>query len=486
MPDPLAGLTATLYIDGVWRPATGGRTFEVINPADGSVIGHASDAGVQDCELAIKSASAAFASWSATTAYERAAVLTNAHALMTERAEDLARLMSTEQGKPLKMARNEVRYATDFLSWYSEEGKRLYGTVIPSARADQRFFATRQAVGVVAAITPWNYPISMITRKVAPALAAGCTIVIKPAEQTPLCAVATIQALHDAGLPAGVLNLVTTSDPAPVAGALLDAPDVRKLTFTGSTEIGKTLNARASARMMRVSMELGGHAPFLVFPDADPVRAAKGAALVKFLNTGQACISPNRLFVHREIHDAFVAELTKRIQALKLGPGLDEDSSVGPLIDESALAKMQRQVSDAIEKGARVVAGGERAKEGGLGDGNFFAPTLLTGVTNAMDIYYEETFGPIAAVIPFDSEQDAIKSANDTTYGLAAYIYTNDLSRAIRVSEQLRFGIIGVNDINPTSAAAPFGGVKESGLGREGGPQGIDEYVDVKLIGISV
>lgn len=480
-------MTATAaYIDGATRESVTGRTFPVRNPATGELIGTAADCGPQDASAAVDAAAAALPGWAGRTAYERAAVLYRAHHLMLERAENLARLMTSEQGKPLRAARNEVAYAADFLIWYAEEAKRVYGTVIPAPRGDQRLVTLRQPVGVVAAITPWNYPISMITRKVAPAVAAGCTIVLKPAEQTPLCAAETFRVLHDAGLPAGVANLVTTSDPAPVADVLLDDHRVRKLTFTGSTDVGRVLAARAAATMKRVSLELGGHAPFIAFADADPALAAKGAALVKFLNTGQACICPNRIYVQRPILEPFLATLTARVRGLRLGNGLDDGVSVGPLIDGQALAKMQRQVADAQGKGARVLTGGVRSTADGHAAGNFFAPTVLTDVTPAMDIYREETFGPIAPVIAFDTEQEAIELANDTAYGLAAYLYTRDLDRAVRVAEALRFGIVGVNDINPTAAAAPFGGVKDSGLGREGGAAGIEEYLDTKLVGISV
>ena len=476
----------TLFIDGKWRHAASGATFASRNPATSELLGMVSDAGAAEVAEAVAAAQAAAASWAAKTAYERAAVLAEAHRLMTERADDLALLMTAEQGKPLRAARNEVRYAADFLTWFAEEAKRIYGTTIPSARSDQRFVTVRQPVGIVAAITPWNYPMSMITRKVGPALAAGCTVVLKPAEQTPLCAVAVIQLLEEAGLPPGVVNLVTTSDPAPVGRALLGSDAVRKLTFTGSTDVGKLLAAEAAGTVKRVSLELGGHAPFLVFNDADPVYAAKGAALVKFLNTGQACISPNRIFVHRDIYPEFLRELSERVAALRPGNGAQPGITVGPLIDEGAMEKMERHVTDAVGKGAQLLAGGERLAGDGYDAGAFWAPTLLSEITPEMLIYREETFGPIAAVTPFDDEQQVIDMANDTAYGLASYIYTRDLSRAIRVSEALRFAIVGVNDINPTSAAAPFGGMKESGLGREGGQEGIAEYLETKLIGLSV
>jgi succinate-semialdehyde dehydrogenase/glutarate-semialdehyde dehydrogenase len=479
-------MTETLFIDGKWRGAQDGETFVSANPATGELLGGVANGGPADSHAALDAAVQAFAPWSTTTAYERADLLSRAHAVMTERTEDLAQLMTAEQGKPIRAARNEVRYAADFLIWFAEEAKRVYGSTIPSARADQRFLTLRQPVGVVAAITPWNYPISMITRKVAPALAAGCTIVLKPAPQTPLCAVETFRVLEDVGLPGGVANLVTTDRAAAVADVWLDSPEVRKLTFTGSTEVGKQLGARAMATMKRVSLELGGHAPFIVFDDADAERAAKGAVLVKFLNTGQACISPNRIYVHRSKLDEFLEVLVARTQALNAGSGLDEKVSIGPLIDERALAKMERQVGDARSKGARVLAGGSRLVDDGLDLGIFYAPTVLAGVTTDMDVFSEETFGPIAPVFAFDDEDEVIAQANRTPYGLAAYLYTSNLARAVRVAEALRFGIVGINDINPTSAAAPFGGIKESGLGREGSAVGIDEFLDVKLVGISL
>ena len=476
----------TLYVDGKWAGSSSGAVFGATDPATGELIGQVSDAGAADSEQALRAAVAAFPGWSRRTAYERSEALYRAHAIMTARAEDLARLMTREQGKPLRAARNEVSYGADFLLWFAEEAKRVYGTTIPAPRADQRFTVLHQPVGVVAAITPWNYPISMITRKVGPAVAAGCTVILKPAEQTPLCAIEMFKIFDEAGFPPGVVNLLTTSRPAEATAPLLDSPAVRKLTFTGSTETGTMLAARAAATMKRVSMELGGHAPFIVLQDADITRAAKGAALVKFLNTGQACISPNRIYVHRSRIAEFLAILAGRVAALKAGSGFTPGVSIGPLIDDQALTKMERQVADATAKGATILAGGRRLTDGDLARGRFYAPTVLTDVTPAMDIYTEETFGPIAPVIPFDTEEEAITAANDTTYGLASYLYTTDITRATRISEALQFGIIGINDINPTAAAAPFGGTKYSGLGREGGTQGIDEYLDTKLIGLSL
>jgi succinate-semialdehyde dehydrogenase/glutarate-semialdehyde dehydrogenase len=476
----------TSYINGAWVGAQSGETFVSTNPATGETLGTVAHGGAADAQAALDAAKAAFDGWAGATAYERADVLYRAHRLMTERAEDLARLMTSEQGKPLKASRNEVRYAADFLIWFAEEAKRVYGSTIPSSRADQRFLTLRQPVGVAMGVTPWNYPISMITRKVGPALAAGCTFLLKPAAQTPLCAVETLRVFEDAGVPPGVLNMVTTKKASGVSDVWLDSDDVRKLTFTGSTEVGKMLAARAATTMKRVSLELGGHAPFIVFDDASAERAAKGVALVKFLNTGQACISPNRIYVHRSRVDEFLDVLVKRVQGLKAGSGFEDGVSIGPLIDDAAMAKMESQVADARGKGAQVLVGGERLTDNGLDRGTFFAPTVLADVADGMEIMTEETFGPIAPVIAFDDEDEVIAQANDTNYGLASYLYTNNISRAVRVSEALRFGIIGINDINPTAAAAPFGGTKESGLGREGSAVGIDEYLDVKLVGLAL
>jgi succinate-semialdehyde dehydrogenase/glutarate-semialdehyde dehydrogenase len=339
---------------------------------------------------------------------------------------------------------------------------------------------------VVAAVTPWNYPISMLTRKIAPALAAGCTVVLKPAESTPLCAKAVFEALHDAGLPPGVVNLVTGLDPATIGAEFVENPIVRKITFTGSTGVGKMIAGEAGRRMKRVSLELGGHAPFIVYPDADPVHAAKGAVMVKFLNTGQACISPNRLFVHKDSVAAFVGEFRARAAKMKAGSGFDDTVAIGPLINKAAIDKVEAQVADALAKGAKLECGGKRLMENGLDKGFFFAPTLLSGVTPEMRIYREETFGPVAPVIAYDDPEQVLEMANDTSYGLAAYVYTNNMAQAMKAFAGLRFGIIGINDINPTAAAAPFGGMKESGLGREGAREGIAEYLETKLGGIAI
>jgi len=475
-----------LYINGEWRSAASGATFEVTNPATGEVLDRVADGGVADTSDAIAAAETAFPEWAALTAYQRSEKLYAAWQLMVERREDLAKLMTTEQGKPLRAARFEVGYAADFLLWFAEEAKRVYGHTIPSSRPEQRFVVMRQPVGVAAAITPWNYPVSMLTRKLGPALAAGCTVVLKPAEQTPLCAIEVFKIFDQVGLPPGVVNLVTTNDPVSVGRTLMDSPVVRKLTFTGSTEVGKLLMAQAAPTMKRVSMELGGHAPFIVYDDADPRHAATGAAMVKVLNTGQACICPNRLYVQRGIAEEFTEVMAGRLAKMQAGSGFTDGVQIGPLVDQASLDKVQRQVDDAVAKGARVLTGGARLTEGDLANGYFFAPTLLADVTSDMVIYREETFGPVAPIVTFDDEDEVIAMANDTVYGLASYVYTNNLQRALRTAERLQFGMVGINDINPTSAAAPFGGVKESGLGSEGGQDGISEYLNTKLVGITV
>jgi succinate-semialdehyde dehydrogenase/glutarate-semialdehyde dehydrogenase len=469
-----------MFINGAWVDAIGGETFEVTNPATGEIIGQVPDGGAADATAAIDAAHAAFPSWSTTTAYERADILMRAWELMNERAGELAELMTTEQGKPLRASRFEVGYGADFLRWFAEEARRITGEWLPSSRADQRFLSVRQPVGVVAAITPWNYPISMLTRKMGPALAAGCTMVLKPAEATPLCAKAIFDILQEAGVPAGVMNMVTAQNPVPIGDVFTSDSRVKKLTFTGSTAVGRLLAGKAAASLQRVSVELGGHAPFIVYPDADPEQAAKGAAALKFLNSGQACISPNRLYVHRDAADAFVGTLTSRVEKLVAGNGMADGVGVGPLVNDAAVDKVAAQVEDARDKGAGIPVGGYRLTEGGLDKGHFYAPTLLTDVTPDMTVYREETFGPVAPVV------QVIELANDTHYGLAAYVYTQNLKTAITAFEALRFGIIGINDVNPTSASVPFGGMNDSGLGREGGHEGLDEYLETKTAGISL
>ncbi len=432
-----------MFIDGKWTNAHNQETFASYNPANAELLGQVPSGGKKDALAAIDSASKAFPSWSSLTAYQRSKFLIDAHRLMMESQQEIAEIMTQEQGKPIRAAMNEVQYAADFLIWFAEEAKRVYGRTIPSSRSDQRFLVLHQPVGVVGAITPWNYPVSMITRKVAPALAAGCTIVVKPAEATPLCAKAIFQIFEKASFPPGVVNLVTAENPKPIGEMFINDARIRKITFTGSTKIGKMLAEGAGRGLKRISLELGGHAPFIVCADADPVHAAKGLSLVKFLNSGQACISPNRIYVHAKQEKAFLDELKSRVSKLKAGPGLEQDSKIGP-------------------------------------------PTILSRVTPEMLIYREETFGPVAPVIIYQDEDDLLEMANDTHYGLASYVYTQNLKSAMRLFEGLDFGIVGINDINPTSAAAPFGGIKDSGIGREGASEGIYEYLETKLGGFSI
>jgi len=475
-----------MFINGEWVDAISGETFEVINPATGERLGDVPDGGAADAERAIEAAHEAFGDWSNTTAYERADILVSAWNLMRERADDLAALMTAEQGKPLRASQAEVNYGADFIRWFAEEARRLTGEWIPSARANQRFLSVQAPVGVVAAVTPWNYPMSMLTRKMAPALAAGCTIVLKPAEATPLNAKAIFEVFHDAGVPAGVINMVTAQNPAPIGEVFTSDPRVNKLTFTGSTAVGRTLAAAAGASLKRISVELGGHAPFLVMPDADPIHAAKGASALKFLNAGQACISPNRIYVHESQAEAFTQTMAERVGRIVTGDGATEGVGCGPLVNEAAVAKVEAQVNDAVAKGAEALVGGQRLTAGPLAKGHFYAPTVLHGVSADMVIANEETFGPVAPIITYDDPDRLIDLANDTNYGLAAYVYTNDLSTALRTVEGLRFGIIGVNDVNPTSAAVPFGGMKDSGLGREGAREGLLEYLETKTAGIAL
>lgn len=475
-----------MFVNGQWIEAQNNRRFKVLNPANGEEIAQVPDGGEREARMAVDAAHQAFKTWSVTTAYQRSAFLLAAHGLMMENLEHLAQTMTREQGKPIGAARNEVKYGADFLLWFAEEAKRIYGRTIPSARPDQRFLVHRQPVGVVGAITPWNYPVSMITRKVAPALAAGCTLVLKPAEATPLCAIEIFKLLEQAGLPNGVVNLVTALDPKPVGEVFVTDKRVEKLTFTGSTGVGKLLAQGAAAQMKRVSLELGGHAPFIVCQDADPVHAAKGLSLVKFLNTGQACISPNRIFVHATQKEAFLKELTGKVTKMKAGSGTTPGVTIGPLVNMAAIEKVDSQIKEAVHKGATLVTGGYQIMDNDLDKGCFYAPTILDRVTPDMRIYREETFGPVVPVISYEDEAEVLDMANDTDYGLAAYVYTREYSRAMTFFEGLNFGIIGINDINPTSAAAPFGGMKMSGMGREGAFEGIDEYLETKLGGFSL
>ena len=468
-------------IAGQWVDAGDGRTIAVRDPATDEVVAEVSDASQAQIEQGVEGIVRAQASWSRTAPDERAEVLTRISAIMGERREDLARLMVRENGKPIREARGEIDYARSFLDWSAGEGPRLMGEIIPAPSADKRLFVIRQAIGPCCAITPWNFPSAMITRKLGPALACGCTMIVKPSELTPLSALALAEICLEAGLPEGVLSVVVTSDPAMFSETVLGDPRIRKLSFTGSTEVGRRLLGLAARHVCSVSMELGGHAPFLVFDDVDIEQAADAAVSAKFRNGGQSCISPNRFYVQRSVYDAFCEAVRDRIERLRVGPGMDEQSDVGPLIDDAGVDKVLGHISDAVEHGAEILVGGEIADVPGCCS-RFVQPTLLGGMTPEMRISREETFGPVMAVQAFDDEDEAIERANATRYGLAGYVMTRDLARAIRVSEALQFGIVGLNDPVPSTARAPFGGFKQSGLGREGGHHVMDAYSEVKFV----
>jgi succinate-semialdehyde dehydrogenase/glutarate-semialdehyde dehydrogenase len=466
------------YVDGEWLSAVSGATLPVMNPATGQQIGTVPDMGANETRRAIAAAAAAFPAWAAKTAKDRALVLRRWFDLMMEHQDDLARLMTAEQGKPLAESKGEIAYAASFLEWFAEEGKRLYGDLIPAHQADKRLMVMRRPIGVVAAITPWNFPAAMIARKAAPALAAGCTFVCKPATQTPYSALAMAELGARAGLPRGVLNIVTGRNAAEIGAEMTSSPLVRKLTFTGSTTIGKKLMAQSSGTLKKLSLELGGNAPFIVFEDADLDAAVAGALASKYRNTGQTCVCANRFLVHGAVYDAFTRKLVEAVSRLRVGNGLEGETDQGPLIDTPAVAKVEQHLQDALSKGARVAYGGSRHALGGT----FFQPTVLTGATPDMLIAREETFGPVAPLFRFDQEEEAIRMANDTEFGLAAYFYTRDLARSWRVAEALDCGIVGLNTGLISTEVAPFGGVKASGFGREGSKYGILEYTELKYV----
>lgn len=463
-------------------PASGGGTFAVLNPATGDTIAEVADGGADDAEAAVKSAHDAFGEWSSMTANKRARILMTWHDLMIENSEDLAAIMTAEQGKPIAEARGEVVYGAQFVSWFAEEGKRAYGQVIPSPISGNRIVVLKQPVGVAAAITPWNFPNAMITRKAAPALAAGCTFIVKPAEDTPLSALALAELATRAGIPAGVFNVVPTSNAASVGSVLTTHPDVAKFSFTGSTKVGKILLAQAASTVKNVSMELGGNAPFLVFDDADIDAAVKGAIAAKYRNTGQTCICVNRFIAQRSIVDEFTEKLVAASAGLKVGPGSETDSDIGPLINVAAFDKVSSLVSDAVLAGATVRTGGAPASASSL----FYQPTVLGGVTNDMEIAKQEIFGPVSTVITFDTEEEGVSIANDSRYGLASYFYARDNARIWRVSEALEYGMVGVNTGSISTPVAPFGGWKESGIGREGAQQGLEEYLETKFVATDI
>ena len=463
---------------------TAAKTFAVHNPATLEHLADVADATAEDAREAIDAASRAMPAWTAVPAIERARVLRRAEALMLERADALGRTLTLEGGKPLAEARGEIAYAASFFGWFAGEAERVYGRTIPASQASKRLMVLRQPVGVVAAITPWNFPAAMVTRKVGPAIAAGCSVVLKPAEQTPLTAIAIAEILAEAGLPPGVLTVVTTSDPGAVGNELLKSSLVRKITFTGSTEVGKYLMREAAASVKRVSLELGGHAPFIVFADADIEAAAKGAITSKFRNAGQTCVCANRIYVHASVAKAFTEAFVPLVAALKVGNGVDAGVQIGPLIDQAGVNKVEAHVRDATSHGAHVRVGGHRPAE--RDHGYFFEPTVLTDVRDDMLVMREETFGPVAPIATFDSEDEVMERANRGPFGLAAYFYTRDLSRAWRVSERLEYGIVGINDPLPSTAQAPFGGYKESGLGREGGSEGMEAFLETKYVSMGL
>ncbi len=472
------------YINGEFRWSANGSTFDVTNPATGDLLLRIPDAGASDTLAAIDAAYAALPAWSATPAANRADLLRRAAALMLERRERLATIMTLEQGKPMTESRGEITYAASFLSWFAGEAERIYGDIVHNSASNKRIFVLRQAVGVAVMITPWNFPAAMLTRKLGPALAAGCTVVCKPAEQTPLTALELGRIFQEVGFPPGVINIVAASDPIPFSDTIFADDRVRKVSFTGSTEVGKTLIRNSAATVKRMSLELGGNAPFIVFDDADLPAAVQGAIASKFRNAGQTCVCANRIFVQRGVYDQFAQMFTEKVAGMKVGNGLLADTVIGPLIDLPARDKVERHIADASKHGAEIRLGGVPYPENP--SGTFWTPTVLTNVSTDMLITQEETFGPVAPLISFDSEDEVIAMANDTPFGLAGYFYTRDVSRVMRVAEKLEFGIIGANDALPSVAQAPFGGFKQSGLGREGGSVGIDEYLEVKYLSLGL
>ncbi|MEZ4695493.1 MAG: NAD-dependent succinate-semialdehyde dehydrogenase [Rhodothermales bacterium] len=472
-------LKSKAFIANEWVDAASGKRYEVRNPATGDVVASVPDMNASDTKRAIAAAAEAFRTWRSTTVLERSRILRRWNDLVIENVDELARLLTTEMGKPVKEAAGEIRYGASFIEWFAEEARRVYGDVIPASAEGRRIVVIKQPVGVVGAITPWNFPNAMITRKIAPAIAAGCTAVVKPAEDTPLSALALAALAQDAGLPPGVLNIVTTSDPGSVGGELTSNPMVKKVSFTGSTEVGKLLMRQSADTVKKVSLELGGNAPFIVFDDADIDEAVKGAVAAKYRNAGQTCVCANRIFAQETIYDAFVEKLAAAVKELKVGNGMQPGVTIGPLINRDGMDKVQRLVSDAVDKGAHPVVGGSRIADG---DGYFFEPTVLSNVDDSMALNDEEIFGPVAPVYRFSDEADAIQRANNTRYGLAAYFYGRDVARVWRVAEALEYGMVGINTGLMSTAEAPFGGVKESGIGREGSKYGIEEYVEIKYL----
>jgi succinate-semialdehyde dehydrogenase / glutarate-semialdehyde dehydrogenase len=474
----MAPTTQTRYLTDDWHEAA--ATYPVTSPADGSTVGHAADCGEAEGRRAVDTAWQSFSTWRATNPFERARLLRRWQEAILANQEDLATTMSREMGKPLREARGEAAYAAGFVEWYAEEAKRIGGEWLPSHRPGRRALTLRQPVGPAYAVTPWNFPAAMITRKVAPALAAGCTVIVKPAEQAPFTALLLARLWEDVGGPSGTLQVLPASDPVPVTRVMMEDPRIRKVTFTGSTEVGRLLYQQAAGTIKRLSLELGGHAPYLVFDDADLGQAVREVVACKFRNAGQTCVCTNRIYVQSGIIEEFTEALVEAVRALRVGDPMSEETEVGPLVDRQGLEKVEAHVADAIARGATVALGGSRV------DGLYFQPTVITGVEPGMRLMNEETFGPVAPVLAFDTEEEAIERANATPFGLAAYLYTHDLARAVRVAEALEFGIVGVNDGVPSVPYAPFGGVKQSGVGREGGHWGIDEYLEVKYVSLGI
>lgn len=468
-------LSERALVGGEWTNADSGAATPVLNPADGRRIGTVPDMGEGETRRAIAAAAAAFPAWRARTATERGRMLRRWHDLILGNRDDLSAIMTAEQGKPLAESLGEINYAAEFVEWFAEEARRTYGEVIPSHLEGRRLIATREPVGVTAAITPWNFPSAMVTRKASAALAAGCTMIIRPAQETPYSALALAVLAGRAGIPPGVLQVVT-GRAEPIAAALMASPEVRGVSFTGSTEVGRILLAGGAATVKKMSMELGGHAPFIVFPDADTSAAARDACGAKFVTTGQDCLAANRIFVHEQVAGRFADEFASHAGALKVGDGFEPGVRIGPLIDERAVVRLERQVADALSKGARLLTGGRRHRRGG----RFFEPTVLADATPDMLIFREETFGPVAALFRFSDEDEVVRMANDSVFGLAAYVYSGDLARAWRVGGRLDYGMVAINCVKMTGPAIPFGGVKQSGLGREGSRHGMDEYLAFK------
>jgi len=497
-----------IFVNGEWRAAASGKTFEVRNPATGELLARCADAGREETREAIDAAHAAFPAWSQTPAVQRGALLSKVAQLMLRDLEPLAKLLTQENGKPLEESRGETQVAASFLQWNAEEARRIYGEVIPSQAADKRVLTIKQPVGVVAAITPWNFPTSMVTRKVGPALAAGCTMILRPARATPLVAVAIYKLFEEAGLPKGVVNLVTGTKSAEMGDELATNPKVRKLTFTGSTEVGKELLAKCASTVKRTSLELGGHAPFIVFDDADLEKAAQAVVLSRFRNAGQTCICTNRVYAQKSIAKQLAQKIAENTKQLRVGNGLDTGVQVGPLIDEKGFRKVEEHVKDAVSKGGTVLAGGKphstpeshgsngskgaNGSSGSNGNGSaklngwFYEPTVIGNAKPEMLVMHEETFGPVLPIMEFETDDDAIRMANDTPYGLAAYFFARDIGRVFKVAEGLEYGIVGANDPLPTGPHIPFGGYKESGMGRENGSHGIEDFLEVKAISIGL